>query len=76
MNFIQSQSSLHARHAEAEVTHVYVNNAIAVCIIITGVTQPVPVCILLARVWHKHTVILETEKENTSSTIFFNTGMN
>lgn len=66
MNFVWYQSSevnikLHARLVELEVTYVYINNAIAVCVIIAGVTQPIPVCVLLARVWHKHAVILETK---------------
>lgn len=59
------ESSLYA--AGPVVTYIYVNNAITVCIIITGVTQPVPVRILLARVWHKHTVVLETTQQNTHS---------
>lgn len=45
----------------AEFPYIYVHNAIAVCVIITGVTHPIPVSIFLARVWHKHTVILKKQ---------------
>lgn len=47
----------------AESPYIDVHNAIAVCIIITGITHPIPVSIFLARVWHKHTVILNAQKQ-------------
>jgi hypothetical protein len=43
--------------------YLYVNDAVAISVIITGVPEPVPVCVLLARVRNKHTVVLETNME-------------
>lgn len=44
----------------ADLTYVLVNDAVVVRIIVTGITQPVSVCVLLARVWNEHAVVLET----------------
>lgn len=45
------------------VLYLYVNDAVTISVIITGVPEPVHVCVLLARVRNKHTVVLETNME-------------
>lgn len=46
----------------AESTHVCVDDAVIVCVIVTGITQPVSVCVLLPGVWNEHAVVLETAR--------------
>lgn len=45
--------------------HVVIIDAVVVSVVVTGVAHPVPVGVLLARVWHEHAVILKSQ-QNTS----------
>lgn len=48
-----------------ELTYIFVNDAIVVRVLVTGVTHPVSVRVLLPRVWNKYAVVLETTQHTT-----------
>lgn len=51
--------------AGLQFPHVVVLDAVVVGVGVTGVTHPVPVGVLLARVWHEHAVILNSHQDAT-----------
>lgn len=53
-----------------ELTYIFVNDAIVVRVLVTGVTHPVSVCVLLPRVWNKYAVVLQTTQHTAHIFIF------
>lgn len=39
--------------------YLLVGNAISICIIITGISNPIPISIFLSRVWDKSAIVLD-----------------
>lgn len=52
-----------------DLTYIFVNDAIVVRVLITGVTHPVSVRVLLPRVWNKYAVVLETTQHTSSQAV-------
>lgn len=48
-----------------ELTHIFVNDAIVVRVLITGVSHPVSIRVLLPRVWNKYAVVLATTQHTS-----------
>lgn len=53
-----------------QLSYIFIDDSITVCVMIAGITRPVPVCVLLAGVRGVHTVVLETAKQNSENTFY------